>query len=294
MSLLAMPAFLKLSRHEHHSGNSGSTTNMKIGIITGIDDPPADIKRVKDFGFDVCQVSAGEYPPGIAEKLKDAFEKNNVTPVSMICHGPGPYIYNFREGPETIGLIPRRYRAARIQRLKQGIEICKNAGIPAVHAHFGFIPENPNNELYIEFVDAMKDLGTYALQFGIDIYFETGQETPVTLRRAIEDIGTGNLFVNYDTANLILYGKANPLDGLSVIGKYVKSFHIKDGFYPTDPYKLGREAPIPEGLVDFPGIISFLKKNNFSGSLVIENEMSSNTRDYLAKTKKYLERLINS
>ena len=294
VSMLVMPVIMKYNRIKGIPKKMNYTADMKIGIITGINDPSRDIERVKEFGFDACQVSAGAYVPGIAGKLKEAFKKNGVTPVSMICHGPGPYVYNFREGPETIGLIPRKYRAARIERLKQGIEICKEAGIPAVQAHFGFIPENPNNELYIEFVDAMKDLGAYALQFGTDIYFETGQETPVTLRRAIEDIGTGNLFVNYDTANLILYGKANPLDGLSVIGKYLKSFHIKDGFYPTDPYKLGKEAPIPEGLVDFPGIIGFLKKNNFSGSLVIENEMSSNTREYLAKTKKYLEQLINS
>ena len=267
---------------------------MRIGIITGMDDPGENIRRVRDFGFDACQVSAGEFTAGITGRLKTAFKDNDVFPVSMICHGPGPYVWDFKSGPATIGLVPRQYRAARVARLKQGADICAEAGIPAIHAHFGFIPEYPGDELYIEFVEVMKDLGAYAKKSGIDIYFETGQETPVTLFRAIQDIGTGNLFVNYDTANLILYGKANPVDGLLVLGNYIKSFHIKDGFYPTDPYKLGMEAPIPEGLVDFPKIIAYMKKLNFTGSLVIENEMNSNTRDYLVNTKKYFESLITS
>ncbi len=292
MAISALPAFMNFKFNDNLMTENDLLSDKKIGIITGIDDPITSIQRVKEFGFDCCQVSLSEFKPGLAATLKKAFEESNVVPVSMICQGPGTYVYNFLDGPSTIGLVPEKFREERVNRLKKGIEFCKEAGIPAIQAHFGFIPENPRNNLYIEFVKVMKDLAAFAMQAGIDIYFETGQETPITLRRAIEDIGTGNLFVNYDTANLILYGKANPLDGLTILGKYARSFHIKDGFYPTDPYQLGKEAPIPEGLVDFPGIIAYLLKNNFTGHLVIENEMSSNTRDYLVKTKKYLVDLI--
>jgi sugar phosphate isomerase/epimerase len=190
--------------------------------------------------------------------------------------------------------VPRENRVARVERLMHGIDFCKEVGIPAVHAHFGFIPEDPKNILYFEFVDTMKNIGEYAKKRGIDIYFETGQETPITLRRAIEDIGTGNLFVNYDTANLVLYGKANPLDGLKVIGKYVRGLHAKDGQYPTDPYKLGKEVPIPEGEVDFPRIISSLKQIGFKGAIIIECELSGIKKEYILKIKKYLEKLILS
>ena len=292
MAAMALPSFININATAMTTPGSKMKDNMKIGIITGLDNPQESIRRVRDFEFDACQVSAGEFTPGIAGKLKAALKENDVFPVSLICHGPGPYVWDFKRGPVTIGLVPREYRARRVERLKQGVDICAEAGVPAIHAHFGFIPEFPGDELYIEFVEVMKDLGSYAKKAGIDIYFETGQETPVTLFRAIQDIGTGNLFVNYDTANLILYGKANPLDGLIILGDLIKSFHIKDGFYPTDPYLLGKEAPIPEGLVDFPKIIAYMKNLNFKGSLVIENEMSSNTRDYLIKTKKYLEGLI--
>jgi len=85
--------------------------------------------------------------------------------------------------------------------------------------------------------------------------------------------------------NLILYGKANPVDGLKVLGKYVKSLHIKDADYPTNPNTLGQEYPVPLGIVDFSTIISNLKKMDFSGCLVIENELNDSKKDYYGRTK---------
>ena len=83
---------------------------------------------------------------------------------------------------------------SRVERLKQGIDFCKAAGIPAVHAHFGFIPEDPKDILYMEFIETMKPIGEYALKQGIDIYFETGQETPVTLLQGYSGYWNGKSF----------------------------------------------------------------------------------------------------
>lgn len=268
--------------------------DITTGVITWIKDPEKDIKQVKDFGFDYFQAGVEEYTPVMAKKIVQSCQKYGVSPLALICMGPGPYLYNSMEGPSTIGLIPREYRKERIQHLKDGIDFCKLAGFPVVFAHFGFIPENPKDILYLEFIDIMKDLAGYASQRGINIYFETGQETPVTLLRTIEDIGADNLFVNLDVGNLMLYGKANPVDGLRILAKYVRSLHAKDADYPTNPHELGKEYPIPEGKVDFPAIIASLKKNNFKGCIVIENELSANSKEYLQKTKKYLEALINN
>ena len=57
-----------------------------------------------------------------------------------------------------------------------------------------------------------------------------------------------------------MYGKANPLDALDVFGKYVRSFHAKDSFYPTDGRNLGKEVRLGEGKVDFAKIFMKLKK----------------------------------
>ena len=274
-----------------------SSENMSKKILLGVicpgDNPEEDLKPARDLGFQACQLSPTTYSPELARRLAGSLKKFALQPVSLICMGPGTYRWNLREGPSTIGLVPRENRPARVRRLHQGIDFCEAAGIPAVHAHFGFIPEDPKDLLYIEFIETMKSLGDYALKHGVDIYFETGQETPVTLLRAIQDIGTPNLFVNYDPANLVMYGKANPVDGLKILGKHVRALHAKDGLYPTDPHELGREVPIPTGEVNFPAMLSILEKLGFQGSIIIERELAGSTRGYITKTKEYLEKIIS-
>ena len=128
---------------------------------------------------------------------------------------------------------------------------------------------------------------------GQNFRYETGQETPITLVRAIQEVGLENQGVNFDLANLILYGKANPVDAIELLGSYVQGIHAKDGMWPTNPRDLGKEVPIGKGKVDFPRIIERLKQLNYRGAVTIEREISgpqqvADVRD--AKT--YLENLI--
>ena len=290
--LAAIPGVLSAYEIEKNIRDEGKGAKFLLGVISSANNPEEDLKIVRDLGFPTCQLSIENYSPQLAKRVSDTLKKYKLLPTSLICMGPGDYKWNFTDGPSTIGLVPLENRPARVERLKQGIDFCKAAGIPAVHAHFGFIPENPADILYKEFISTMKPIGEYAVKQGIDIYFETGQETPVTLLRAITDIGTGNLFVNYDTANLVMYGKANPLDGLKVIGKYVKALHAKDGLYPVNPQDLGKEVPIPTGEVNFPAIVSYLRNIGFNGHITIEYELGEQNKDYILKTKNYLEKVI--
>lgn len=117
----------------------------------------------------------------------------------------------------------------------------------------------------------------------------------MVLLRLFEDIGTGNLFVNLDPANLILYGKGNPVDALDVLGGYVRGVHAKDGLYPTNGLELGQEVKVGEGKVNFPQLLARLKQVGYDGSLTIEREISGpqQTADIQA-TKRYLEELLAS
>jgi oligopeptide/dipeptide ABC transporter ATP-binding protein len=90
-------------------------------------------------------------------------------------------------------------------------------GAPAIITHCGFIPETPKSPLYMEVLDALGEIASYCNDLGIGFWFETGQETPVTLLRTIQDINLPNLGINLDTANIILYGKGNPLDSLDPV-----------------------------------------------------------------------------
>ena len=157
----------------------------------------------------------------------------------------------------------------------------------------GFIPALPCDPNYPGFLAAIKFLANTLKKEGQNLLFETGQETPVTLLRLFEDVGTGNLFVNLDPANLVMYGMANPVDALDVFGDYVRGVHAKDGLYPTNGRHLGPEVKVGTGKVDFPKLIEGLKAHGFDGSLTIEREISGEQqRIDILDTKAYLEALI--
>jgi len=267
---------------------------MLLGIITGISkNPEAAIKHVHDLGFPTCQLTIGAFDAGAAEKVRDALAKYGVEATAAVAVGPPPEVYDFYKGPLTIGLAPRQYREARIAHIKQVSDFAKQAGISGVQTHCGFIPENPNEPLYTETVEAIRTVANYCKQNGQTFRCETGQETPITLVRAIKDVGLDNVGVNFDVGNLILYGKANPVDAVELLGSYIMGVHAKDGLYPTEPKNLGREVPIGEGKVNFPALIGQLKKVGYQNPLTIEREIQGpkQTQDILA-AKAYLEKLI--
>jgi len=228
-----------------------------------------------------------------AAKTREALAKYGIEATSAVATGPPPEIYDFYKGPTTIGVVPRQYREVRIARIKKVSDFAKKVGITGVQTHCGFIPENPNEPLYTEAVNAIREVAQYCKQNGQTFRCETGQETPITLVRAIKDVGLDNVGVNFDVANVILYGKANPVDAADLLGPYIMGIHAKDGLYPTDPKQLGREVAIGEGKVNFPVLIEKLKKIGYQGPLTIEREIegAKQTEDILA-SKAFLEKLI--
>ena len=205
----------------------------------------------------------------------------------------GKEVWDFYQGPLTIGLVPRPTRAARIAQIKKASDFAKQCGIPAVQTHCGFIPENPNDPVYNETVTAMREVAQYCKRNGQNFRYETGQETPITLVRAMGDVGVDNQGVNFDLANLILYGKANPVDAIEILGPYVQGIHAKDGMWPTNPKELGQEVPIGKGKVDFPVIIERLKLLHYRGAVTIEREISGAQQvEDVRASKTYLEKLI--
>jgi sugar phosphate isomerase/epimerase len=267
---------------------------MRLGLIVGMEkNPEAALKKVHDLGIPTCQVSTEDLSDTMLGGIREAVQKFNLEVTALNTSGPGPQVYDFYQGPLTIGIVPQQYRAQRIAHLKQASDFAKKLGIPALHTHFGFIPENPNDPLYKETLQALHEVASYLKANGQLMLYETGQETPITLLRAITDVGLDNQFVNLDTANLILYGKGNPIDALDVIGKLVRGTHAKDGLFPTDPKKLGEEVPIGQGKADFPKLIARLKKLGYDGPLTIEREISGPRQlEDIRKEKVYLEKLI--
>ncbi|HXE11528.1 MAG TPA: sugar phosphate isomerase/epimerase family protein [Bryobacteraceae bacterium] len=276
---------------------SAAESKPRLGIVTnatGPGGPEKGIAKVHALGFRTCQVHVGMSPDSIVEPLRQALAKYQIEATAVMTLGEGKMVWDFYEGPLTIGIIPPSTRAARINALKRASDLAKKLNIEAVHTHCGFIPENPNLPLYQDAVKAIHEIASYCKANGQSFMMETGQETPVTLLRAIHDVGLDNVRVNLDTANLILYDMGEPVGALDVIGKYVHGLHAKDGLYPTDPKNLGKEVPIGKGRVNFPALMEGLKKLNYTGPITIEREISGPKQEAdIRASKAFLEKLID-
>ena len=270
----------------------------RIGAMVGYDtdvDILEKFRKNQELGINSCQIciwnvdifKSDEH----AEKIKAAIAETGMNVSSLWAGWTGPCEWNFTAGPDTIGLVPVAYRFTRLGELKSASDFAEKIGVNQVVTHVGFIPENPSATEFNGTVAALRNLCGYMKKKGQHFLFETGQETPITLLRTIEAIGTGNLGVNLDTANPILYGKANPVDALDVFGKYVMDTHIKDGFYPTNGMYLGHEARAGDGKANIPEVVrKLIVEYGYEGPFTIEREISGEqqTADII-HAKKLLE-----
>lgn len=250
---------------------------MKIGILIPMSvNIGAEFAAKKALGFDNCQLVCWDHSIMTDEAacaVNSAKQKHGMEITAFWCGWSGPAAWNFTEGPQTLGIVPEKYRKARIEELKHGADFASKIEVCNVITHAGFIPENPSCAEYGEVVEAVSEISHYFKETGHNFLFETGQETPVTLKRLIEDVGADNLGINLDPANLIMYGKANPVDALDVFGEYIMGVHAKDGCYPTSGSGLGVETRIGEGKVNFPALVKRLHEVGYNGSLSIEREI---------------------
>lgn len=273
---------------------------MKIGVcieFKSMEEMTDKFNTLVSYGFDNCQLICWNidlFTDENAEKINRLTKEFNVTVSAFWCGWEGPSVWNFYEGYTTLGLLPREYREMRVKNLCDGSDFAKKLGVKNFVTHMGFIPENPHDPEFIPMCDAIREVAAHCEKNGQYLLFETGQETPTAMMRCFEEVGCDNLRVNLDTANLILYGKANPVDSLDVFGKYVANLHAKDGVYPTSGKSLGKQTPIGEGKVDFRGVLKGLHKLGYDGYVTIEREIKGDQQvEDILKGRKYLQDILD-
>ena len=259
------------------------------------------LRLLTELGFNNCYLSLDAYindgkngfTPEVVRQYRELLKKYAITVTTVEVVGPGPLEWNFLRGPATIGLVPPATRAARIAALQYASDFAHELGIEQVQTHCGFLPEDPADALYPQAVEAIRTVTEHCRANGQYFLMETGQETPTTMSRVLRDVGLANLAVGLDTANLILYGKANPVDAAEILGKHVRGVHAKDGKWPTNPSELGEEVRIGEGLVNFVEVFRRLKAAGYTGAVTIERETSGPQQVEDVKLEKtYLERAL--
>jgi sugar phosphate isomerase/epimerase len=251
---------------------------MRLGVIVNLrPDVEESFKQLTEIGLSGCQLCCWDsslFTEDNAKKVKEITEKLGVKISTFWCGWPGPRVWDFYEGNITLGLVPPEYRYPRSEALKQGSDFARLLGVDQIATHAGFIPENPYDRDYHGVIAALRDIVKHCEKNNQKFLFETGQETPVTLLRLIEDLGSKNLGINLDPANLLMYGKANPVDALDMLFPFIMDIHAKDGEYPINGRDLGIEKKLGQGRVDFPRFIGRLKELGYQGPITIEREIS--------------------
>ena len=256
---------------------------MRVGVLIELfrdTDIDARFAELRSMGMESCQLVCWDreiMDQENADKVNAAAEHHKVDITAFWCGWEGPRVWDFYDGQLTLGLVPEAFRFERVKMLQEGIRFAAMIHVKDVATHVGYMPENPYDPNYAGVLVCLKELVKQCKENGQNFLFETGQETPVTLKRAIQDIekelGKGNVGINLDPANLVMYGKANPVDALEVFGEYVMGIHGKDGKYPTDGHMLGDEVPLGQGKVNYPAFVAKLKEIGYAGDITIEREI---------------------
>jgi sugar phosphate isomerase/epimerase len=246
---------------------------MSVGAGLG-----AGIDRVLELGVRTVQVHApgpAERTRARAEEIADRFAQAGVRVTLVFCGYPGESYKSIPIVRDTVGLVPAATRAERVEQTKQIAQFAAWLGAPGIGVHVGFISEDWESPEFAGTVDTVAEVADYCGERDLTVNLETGQETADTLLRVLETADRPNLSVNFDPANMILYGSGEPLEALRKVGRYVRSCHCKDATWSDRPGETwGLEVPLGKGAVGIPAFIATLKDLGYSGPLTIEREIS--------------------
>jgi L-ribulose-5-phosphate 3-epimerase len=190
----------------------------------------------------------------------------------------------------TVGFIPPATRAERERRTLAVSDFAARLGVGSIGCHIGFVPEDESDPDYVAVRETVRRVCDHAAAHGQTFALETGQERAEVLLHFIRDVDRPNLRINFDPANLILYGTDEPIGALRKLAPLVVSVHCKDGDGPPagKPGALGTERPLGKGSVGMENFVRTLKEIGFTGPLNVERETENQAerlRDIAAGVK---------
>lgn len=253
--------------------------DREIGLMFWAGGDPAEtLAEVKSLGIHCGQLGVpGDLKlDGAAAAWKAALEAEQFTLVTVFAAYIGEDYADIPTVQRTVGFIPAATRAEREQRTYEVSDFAAALDVKSTACHIGFVPEDAADRDYQEVRAMVRRVCDYAARHGQTFALETGQEPAHVLLSFIRDVARTNLRINFDPANMILYGTGDPIEALGVLGSLVISVHCKDGDWPPRdvPGALGRERPLGEGAVGIERFVEKLKQIGYRAPLNIEHEIA--------------------
>jgi sugar phosphate isomerase/epimerase len=249
-----------------------------LGVFASIDAGlGVKLEVAHELGVPTIQLHAPEKSTRTAENAKRFLDKLAGYGIRITCVFGGFEGESYADIPtvdRTVGLVPPATRAARTKEMKEIADFARLLGVDTVGLHLGVVPHDSSDPLYREVLAVTRDLCDHCKSQNQDVHLETGQESAESLLQFIGDMQRDNLFINFDPANMILYGLGEPIAALEKVGRYVHSVHCKDATWAANPGKeWGCEVPLGEGDVGMENYLRTLDKVGYHGPLTIEREI---------------------
>lgn len=231
------------------------------------------IERIAATGLSSVQLALDPlrtlaWPPDtVFAKLADA----GIEVLSGMMQMPGEDYASLQSIRETGGVRLDEFFPLCLQAARANAELCREFRIPLMTFHAGFIPHDSADPIRGVMLDRIAQLVAVFREFGVKVALETGQETAETLNDALaqlpEDVG-----VNFDPANMILYGMGNPVAALEALAPRVFQVHLKDAVASTSSGEWGTEVRVGDGEVEGAKFLRALQRLTPDVDLVIERE----------------------
>jgi sugar phosphate isomerase/epimerase len=250
-----------------------------IGVFTSVDAGlGVHLDVVQELQIPTVQIHAPHRETRTPEQAAAFLEKCSAAGIQItaVFGGfDGESYASIAKTAETVGLVPEATRAARVQEMKEISDFTKLLGCHVVALHIGFVPSDRAGERYRSLIECTRDLLDHVAANGQNLHLETGQESADHLLEFIADVERDNLFINFDPANMILYGTGEPIEALRKVGHYVRSVHCKDGTWAAANRGVdwGAEVPLGTGDVGMENYLRTLNEIGYTGPLTIEREI---------------------
>ncbi len=191
----------------------------------------------------------------------------------------------------TGGVRPDATWPANREAAERLAEIAARRGIGLVTFHAGFIPPDPDDPERGRMVDRLADLAGVFADAGVRVALETGQEDADTLADLLAMLdGLGHeVGVNFDPANMLLYGSGDPIEALDRLTPRVFQIHIKDARPPALPGVWGTETPVGRGAVDWGAFFGIVRGRLTGVDLMIEREAGDERISEIAAAREFVE-----
>ena len=236
--------------------------------------PEALVSQLREIGISRVQIALDPLRenPGAWGKTAELFAAEGIEIVSGMFGTIGEDYSSLDTIRETGGVVPDEHWEANWANIQVVADIATRLGLKIVTFHAGFLPHEESDPGFAKLLDRITQIADVFDASGIELGFETGQETADTLRLFLEKLDRPSVGVNFDPANMLLYDKGDPIDALETLAPFLKQCHIKDATQTKEAGTWGAEVTVGTGEVDWPAFFATLAKLGYEGDCCIERE----------------------